>query len=66
MDGVVMERTRNIPTVFVSSTCYDLSQVREDLKDFFEDNYGFNALLSEFDSFQLILVSEHLKIVYLM
>ncbi len=29
-----MERTRNIPTVFVSSTCYDLSQVREDLKDF--------------------------------
>ncbi len=48
-----MERTRNIPTVFVSSTCYDLSQVREDLKDFFEDNYGFNALLSEFDSFPI-------------
>lgn len=48
-----MEKTRNIPTVFVSSTCYDLSQVREDLKDYFEDNYGFTTLLSEFDSFPI-------------
>lgn len=42
---------RHAPTVFVSSTCYDLKQVREDLKDFFEVNYGFRAMLSEFDSF---------------
>lgn len=48
-----MKDNRNIPTVFVSSTCYDLSQVREDLKDFFEDNYGFTAMLSEFDSFPI-------------
>lgn len=46
MDGV-----RHNPSVFVSSTCYDLKQVREDLKDFFEDNYGFQTILSEFDSF---------------
>ena len=26
---------RKRPTVFVSSTCYDLKQVREDIKDFF-------------------------------
>ena len=41
------------PTVFVSSTCYDLKQVREDLKEFIENNYGFEALLSEFDSFPI-------------
>lgn len=48
-----MEKVRNKPTVFVSSTCYDLRQVREDLKDFFEDNYGFYTMLSEFDSFPI-------------
>lgn len=48
-----MKNTRNTPNVFISSTCYDLSQVREDLKDFFESNYGFNTLLSEFDSFPI-------------
>lgn len=41
------------PVAFVSSTCYDLKQIREDLKDFFEDNYGFKAMLSEFDSFPI-------------
>lgn len=48
-----MEETRRKPTVFVSSTCYDLKQVREDIKDFFERDYGFEAMLSEFDSFPI-------------
>lgn len=48
-----MENTRHKPVVFVSSTCYDLKQVREDLKSFFEQNYGFQAMLSEFDSFPI-------------
>ena len=48
-----MEETRRKPTVFVSSTCYDLKQVREDIKDFFEKDYGFEAMLSEFDSFPI-------------
>lgn len=46
-----MESIRHKPVVFVSSTCYDLKQIREDLKDFFEENYGFQTMLSEFDSF---------------
>lgn len=46
-----MESKKTKPVVFVSSTCYDLSQVREDLKDFISDNYGFEPMLSEFDSF---------------
>lgn len=48
-----MEITRHKPVVFVSSTCYDLKQVREDLKSFFEQNYGFQAMLSEFNSFPI-------------
>lgn len=48
-----MESVRHMPVVFVSSTCYDLKQVREDLKDFFEENYGFQTMLSEFDSFPI-------------
>lgn len=48
-----MENIRHKPVVFVSSTCYDLKQVREDLKDYFEDNYGFQTMLSEFDSFPI-------------
>ncbi|MFP6849656.1 MAG: DUF4062 domain-containing protein [Pseudomonas sp.] len=36
--------------LFVSSTCYDLSQVRADLRDFTE-SIGFEPILSEFDSF---------------
>ena len=48
-----MNFERKTPTVFVSSTCYDLKQVRADLKEFFEETYGFNAILSEFDSFPI-------------
>ena len=44
---------RKRPVVFVSSTCYDLKQVREDIKDFFENNYGFETMLSEFNSFPI-------------
>lgn len=48
-----MDNIRKKPVVFVSSTCYDLKQIREDIKDFFEENYGFEAMLSEFDSFPI-------------
>jgi len=48
-----MNTDRHTPVVFVSSTCYDLKQVREDLKDFFETSYGFQVMLSEFDSFPI-------------
>lgn len=43
--------TGRTPTVFISSTCYDLKQTREDIRTFFEDNYNFEVMLSEFDSF---------------
>ena len=48
-----MNDTRKRPVVFVSSTCYDLQQQREDIKDFFENNYGFETMLSEFNSFPI-------------
>lgn len=48
-----MDIVKRIPTVFVSSTCYDLGQIREDLKEFLEINYGFETLLSEFNSFPI-------------
>jgi hypothetical protein len=35
----------------VSSTFYDLGQVRSDLMDFLQDELGYNPLLSEFSSF---------------
>src|SRR4051812_38429191 len=38
------------PTVFVSSTCYDLNQLRSDLKDFLE-GMGLEPLLSESPAF---------------
>lgn len=38
------------PTVFLSSTCYDLAQVRQDLRIFI-DGLGMNPVLSEFNSF---------------
>src|SRR5512137_257762 len=40
----------NPPSVFVSSTCYDLAQVRQDLRSFF-DSLGMVPVLSEFPSF---------------
>jgi hypothetical protein len=39
-----------MPAVFISSTCYDLKQVRSNLRTFVE-SMGFEAILSEFDSF---------------
>jgi hypothetical protein len=48
-----MDNIKKRPVVFVSSTCYDLKQIREDVKEFFEDNYGFQAMLSDFDSFPI-------------
>ncbi len=40
-----------VPTAFLSSTCYDLKQIRIDIKNFFEGNLGFDILLSEYNSF---------------
>lgn len=48
-----MDTSRKRPVVFVSSTCYDLKQIRADMKEFLEGNYGFEAMLSEFDSFPI-------------
>ena len=31
------------PTAFVSSTCYDLKQVRDDIRAFFQDQLGYDA-----------------------
>lgn len=41
------------PTVFVSSTCYDLKQVREDMRRFIENDLGYEAMLSEQDVFPI-------------
>lgn len=48
-----MDTSRKKPVVFVSSTCYDLKQIRADMKEFLESNYGFEAMMSEFDSFPI-------------
>ncbi len=40
------------PAVFVSSTCYDLSQVRADLRDFLVSQ-GIEPVMSEFDTFPI-------------
>ncbi|SRR6266446_2064072 len=40
----------HVPTVFVSSTCYDLQQVRADLRQFVE-SLGFEPMMSEYNSF---------------
>lgn len=40
----------SVPNVFISSTCYDLAQIRIDLYDFF-DSLGLKAILSEHKSF---------------
>lgn len=42
--------TGHAPSVFVSSTCYDLAQVRNDLRIFLE-SMGMIPVLSEFNSF---------------
>ena len=41
------------PTVFVSSTCYDLQQIRTDIRNFLGDQLGYDVLLSEYNSFPL-------------
>ncbi|MFM5028918.1 DUF4062 domain-containing protein [Aeromonas rivipollensis] len=38
------------PTVFVSSTCFDLGQVRSDIKDLIQ-TFGLEPVLSEYNSF---------------
>lgn len=41
------------PAIFVSSTCYDLMQIRQNIRDFIEDDLGYEAILSEYDSFPI-------------
>ena len=38
------------PSIFVSSTCYDLKQIRQDIREFIEADLGYEAILSEFIS----------------
>lgn len=35
----------------MSSTCYDLKQIRQNIRTFIEDDLGYEAILSEYDSF---------------
>ena|GEM_PF-5309772 len=46
-------------TMFVSSTCYDLSQVRADIRDF-ASSLGYDPVLSELDTFH-VHIPEHEK-----
>ena len=41
-----MDVSRKKPVVFVSSTCYDLKYIRENLK-YFISNMGYESILSE-------------------
>ncbi|MDL2274277.1 DUF4062 domain-containing protein [Oscillospiraceae bacterium OttesenSCG-928-G22] len=41
------------PSIFISSTCYDLRQIRTDIKQFVETQLGYEAILSESSSFPL-------------
>lgn len=41
------------PAIFVSSTCYDLKQIRKNIQDFIENDMGYEAILSEYDSFPI-------------
>ncbi len=41
-----------VPSVFVSSTCFDLKQVRADLRQFLQ-SLGLDPVLSDFDSFPI-------------
>ncbi|MGL1892575.1 MAG: DUF4062 domain-containing protein [Spirochaetaceae bacterium] len=40
------------PKIFISSTCYDLSQIRQDISDFF-NSLGFTPILSDKSSFPI-------------
>ena len=57
-----MNTDRRTPVVFVSSTCYDLKQVREDLKDFFEIIMVFKLCCLSLTHFLLTPVLVLLKI----
>lgn len=48
----VLEEARR-PSIFVSSTCYDLKQIRQDIREFIEEDLGYEAILSEYDSFPI-------------
>src|ERR1035437_3814791 len=48
-----MAEGTHVPGVMVSSTCYDLRQIREDLRRFLQDDLGYRPLLSEHSSFPL-------------
>lgn len=48
-----MSDKRNKPTVFLSSTCYDLGQIRLNLRDFLEDQLGYEVMMSEQSSFPI-------------
>lgn len=41
------------PSIFVSSTCFDLKQIRADIKTFIENDLGYDVLLSEQESFPI-------------
>lgn len=41
------------PAIFVSSTCYDLKQIRRNIQEFIEGDLGYEAILSEYDSFPI-------------
>jgi hypothetical protein len=41
------------PHIFVSSTFYDLRQIRSDLRDFIENDLGYIPLISEMSSFPI-------------
>ncbi len=43
----------NAPVVMVSSTFYDLRQIRTDLAEFIEREVGYRPLLSEYPSFPI-------------
>lgn len=43
----------NAPSVMVSSTFYDLSQIRADILSFIQDQLGYRAILSEYPSFPI-------------
>lgn len=48
-----MESLGKKTTIFVSSTCYDLKQIRASLKAVIEEELGLEAMLSEYSSFPL-------------
>lgn len=41
------------PSIFVSSTCFDLQQIRQDIKEFIEEGLGYEAILSEYNNFPI-------------